>query len=127
MEEKELPTGAKFGFRCGSVVIDVPVYLGWYVAYDLNLCFMIGECLCLHISGNKRADWYRLQVEILKAGIEMRRAIYADIKDVFRDYPSTKVVFNCTGLGSYTLKGVEDKSLYPSRVWLCYSITRFAD
>jgi hypothetical protein len=60
----------------------------------------------------------RLQVEALKAGIEIRRALYEDIRDVFKAYPEAKAVFNCTGLGSYSLKGVEDHELYPTRVSL---------
>ena len=40
--------------------------------------------------------------------------------DIFRHqvsekFPGTEAVFNCTGLGSYHLKGVEDKLLYPTR------------
>lgn len=45
----------------------------------------------------------------------MRGAHFDDIRQAFQDIPSD-AYFNCTGLGSYRLKGVEDKSLYPTRV-----------
>jgi D-amino-acid oxidase len=57
----------------------------------------------------------RLQGEVLKQGIEIQRAIIDDVRDVFARSPGVKAVFNCTGLGSYILKGVEDKLLYPTR------------
>ena len=46
----------------------------------------------------------------------MRRGFVDDIRDVAKIFPGVKAIFNCTGLGSYHLKGVEDKSLYPTRV-----------
>jgi hypothetical protein len=58
----------------------------------------------------------RLQQEALKKGIEFKRTTVSDINDVVGDFPSMKAIFNCTGLGSYSLKGVEDKLLYPTRV-----------
>jgi D-amino-acid oxidase len=58
----------------------------------------------------------RLQGEVLRRGIEIRRNHISDIQDVFKMFPSAKAIFNCTGLGSYHLKGIEDKSLYPQRV-----------
>lgn len=57
----------------------------------------------------------RLQNEVLKRGIEMQRTTVTDIRELTND-SSVKAVFNCTGLGSYNLKGVEDKTLYPTRV-----------
>ncbi|KAJ6039355.1 hypothetical protein N7444_008260 [Penicillium canescens] len=55
-----------------------------------------------------------LSTQCLQAGIEMRRAHFDDIRRAFRDIPSD-AYFNCTGLGSYHLKGVEDKTVYPTR------------
>jgi hypothetical protein len=52
----------------------------------------------------------------LSRGIEFQRTTVSDINEVLQDFPDVKAVFNCTGLGSYHLKGVEDKSLYPTRV-----------
>ena len=60
----------------------------------------------------------RLQGEALKRGIEMYRQTYDDIHELIKDYPNAKAFFNCTGLGSYSLKGVKDKLLYPTRVCL---------
>jgi D-amino-acid oxidase len=60
----------------------------------------------------------RLHGEALKRGIEMYRRTYDDIRELIKDYPIAKAFFNCTDLGSYRLKGVEDKLLYPSRVCL---------
>lgn len=58
----------------------------------------------------------RLHVEVLKAGIEIRRASYTDIRDAFKVFPLARAFINCTGLGSYYLKGVEDDDLYPTLV-----------
>ncbi|KAF8858365.1 FAD dependent oxidoreductase [Acephala macrosclerotiorum] len=55
-----------------------------------------------------------LQNEALKRGIEFQRKSVTDIRELTDD-PSVRAVFNCTGLGSYSLKGVEDKLLYPTR------------
>ncbi|KAJ9157712.1 putative D-amino acid oxidase [Pleurostoma richardsiae] len=55
-----------------------------------------------------------LNAQCLKQGIEMRRTSYGDIRQVFQDIPAD-AYFNCTGLGSYHLRGVEDKNLYPTR------------
>jgi D-amino-acid oxidase len=52
----------------------------------------------------------------LKKGIEILRTSIDDIRDVFARFPDVKAVFNCTGLGSFSLKSVEDKLLYPTRV-----------
>ena len=46
----------------------------------------------------------------------MHRMFFGDIQELFDAYPQAKAFFNCTGLGSYHLKGVEDKLLYPTRV-----------
>ncbi|KUJ12415.1 putative D-amino acid oxidase [Mollisia scopiformis] len=55
-----------------------------------------------------------LQNEALKKGVEMLRTTVTDIRELTND-SDVKAVFNCTGLGSYSLKGVEDKLLYPTR------------
>lgn len=58
----------------------------------------------------------RMQSQALQKGIQIRRAIVTDINELFAQYPNATAYFNCSGLGSYSLKGVEDKSLYPTRV-----------
>ncbi|TPX16006.1 uncharacterized protein E0L32_000340 [Thyridium curvatum] len=63
---------------------------------------------------NTQAYLAWLNTEALKAGIEMRRASIDDIRILFKDIEAD-AYFNCTGLGSYHLKGVEDKSLYPTK------------
>ncbi|KAI9742604.1 MAG: hypothetical protein M1818_003745 [Claussenomyces sp. TS43310] len=60
-------------------------------------------------------DLNTLQVEALKAGIEIHRRSYEDIRTVLRDFSGAAALFNCTGLSSYHLKGVEDHDLYPTR------------
>lgn len=65
-------------------------------------------------------DGCRLQMEAQSRGIEIHRKIFTDIREVFNLYPEASAVFNCTGLGSFTLGGVEDKMLYPARVCLSY-------
>ncbi|KAF2755753.1 putative D-amino acid oxidase [Pseudovirgaria hyperparasitica] len=55
-----------------------------------------------------------LNTECLRLGIEMRRSSFDDIRDFFHAVPAN-AYFNCTGLGSYHLKGVEDKALYPTK------------
>lgn len=62
----------------------------------------------------------RLQAQILAAGIVMRRKAYDSIHDLISDFPRAGAYFNCSGLGSYSLKGVEDHNLYPSRVRFCF-------
>ncbi|PMD35686.1 putative D-amino acid oxidase [Hyaloscypha variabilis F] len=83
--EEGKPEGSVFGFECASFVVDVQRYLPW------------------------------LQGEVLKKGIDILRVSVDDIGEVFERFPGAKAVFNCTGLGSYNLKGVEDKLLYPTR------------
>ena len=58
----------------------------------------------------------RLQNQVLSHGIQIYRRAYDDISELVKDFPNAKAYFNCTGLGSYSLKGVEDKLLYPTRV-----------
>ncbi|RDW62033.1 putative D-amino acid oxidase [Coleophoma cylindrospora] len=77
--------GSVFGFDMDSFVIDVPIYLSW------------------------------LHIEAMKAGVQFHRRIYAHINEAFAEFPTTRTFFNCTGIGSYHLGGVEDKTLYPTR------------
>ncbi|KAI1073482.1 putative D-amino acid oxidase [Whalleya microplaca] len=80
----ELPAGACFGFGFETFMVNTQAYLAW------------------------------LNVQCLKNNIEMRRANFEDIRQVFHDLPAD-AYFNCTGLGSRHLKGVEDTDLYPTR------------
>ncbi|KAF2813020.1 FAD dependent oxidoreductase [Mytilinidion resinicola] len=84
--KEEVPEGAKWGMEIeGTFVVNTQVYLPW------------------------------LQNEALKKGIKFVRRSYPHIDDVSRDFPQAAAVFNCTGLGSYSLGGVEDHDLYPTR------------
>ncbi|KAH0341350.1 putative D-amino acid oxidase, partial [Aureobasidium melanogenum] len=85
LEENELPEGAKFGCDLKTFVVDTQVYLPW------------------------------LQGEVKRQGIEIRRGMFDSIDELFTAFPSATAYFNCTGLGAYSLKGVEDKSVYPTR------------
>ncbi|GAB7352873.1 hypothetical protein MBLNU459_g3470t1 [Dothideomycetes sp. NU459] len=85
IERSGLPEGARFGCELSTFVVDTQVYLPW------------------------------LQSQALQKGIQVRRAIITDIAELFTQFPHASAYFNCSGLGSYSLKGVEDKSLYPTR------------
>ncbi|KAJ9419949.1 hypothetical protein FOXG_15614 [Fusarium oxysporum f. sp. lycopersici 4287] len=85
LPKEELPQGTNFGFEVSTFVIDVQKYLPW------------------------------LQAEATRLGIEIRRAIIDDLSDIPRHFPNTSTIFNCTGLGSLTLKGVEDHDVYPAK------------
>ncbi|THW64867.1 putative D-amino acid oxidase [Aureobasidium pullulans] len=56
-----------------------------------------------------------LQGEARRQGIEIRRGMFGSLDELFTAFPDANACFNCTGLGSYSLKGVEDKSIYPTR------------
>ncbi|KAG9590657.1 putative D-amino acid oxidase, partial [Aureobasidium melanogenum] len=85
LERDELPQGAKFGCDLKTFVVDTQVYLPW------------------------------LQGEVKRQGIEIRRGMFDSIDELFTAFPSATAYFNCTGLGAYSLKGIEDKSVYPTR------------
>lgn len=55
-------------------------------------------------------------------GVRMRRAIVDDLADITERFPGVSAVFNCTGLGALTLKGVEDKDVYPAKVSMIYPL-----
>jgi len=64
----------------------------------------------------------RLQGEAKRQGIEIRRGSFKSLDELFTAFPSASAYFNCTGLGAYSLGGVEDKNVYPTRV--CLEIKR---
>lgn len=57
----------------------------------------------------------RLQNECLRKGIQIHRKSIPSITSITTTYPHAKAIFNCTGLGSYSLGDVEDKTMYPTR------------
>lgn len=42
--------------------------------------------------------------------------MFESLDELFTAFPSANAYFNCTGLGAYSLKGVQDKNVYPTRV-----------
>ncbi|EGV63455.1 D-aspartate oxidase [Yamadazyma tenuis] len=46
-------------------------------------------------------------------GVQFKRQKLERLEDAFGD--GVEVVFNCTGLGAFSLKGVDDKAVYPVR------------
>lgn len=84
----ELIPGHQSGCEFTSVCINVTVYLPW----------LLGQCL--------------------KHGVVVKRAVLSDIREAkamsHTGRPATFVI-NTTGLGSFSLGGVEDKSMTPAR------------
>lgn len=58
----------------------------------------------------------RLQAKLTRVGVEIHRAIIDDIADIPKRFPSVSAIFNCTGLGAFSLRGVEDTNVYPAKV-----------
>ncbi|KEQ90822.1 hypothetical protein AUEXF2481DRAFT_9098 [Aureobasidium subglaciale EXF-2481] len=85
LPKNQLPAGAKFGYDFSTFVIDTQVYLPW------------------------------LQGEARRQGIEIRRGMFDSLDELFTLFPTASAYFNCSGLGAYSLKGVEDKNVYPTR------------
>ncbi|CZS96709.1 hypothetical protein WAI453_010120 [Rhynchosporium graminicola] len=85
LEQEELRGGAVFGYECQTFVVNVQVYLPW------------------------------LQNECLKSGILIHRKTIPSLISLITAYPHAKALFNCTGLGSFTLGDVSDKTMYPTR------------
>lgn len=86
--EEERPEGTVWGFEMSTFQINVPVYLNWLFA------------------------------QVMMSRVVVHRASLGDIGEVFGRFPNAKAVFNCTGLGSRHLKGVEDQALFPTKVYM---------
>lgn len=74
----------------------------------------ISDCL----AGAERLIMIRLLMEVINTGVEVRRKIIGDIKGVLEEFPDAEGFVNCTGTGSCSIKGAEDKELYPTMVYL---------
>lgn len=86
--DAELPSGAVFGLDMRSTfVINTQVYLRWLL---------------------ERCQERKVRLERKKVSHVRDAAAAAGLKSV-------SALFNCTGLGSYSLGGVEDKTMYPTR------------
>ncbi|KAJ4366121.1 hypothetical protein N0V83_007756 [Neocucurbitaria cava] len=84
--KSELPKGAVFGLEFPSTYrINTQVYLQWL----LN--------------------------QALAKGVKQVRRHYLSVSALLKDHSSTTLLINCTGLGSYHLSDILDKTLYPTR------------
>ncbi|KAJ4420835.1 D-aspartate oxidase [Gnomoniopsis sp. IMI 355080] len=83
--ETELPQGVKFGVSFSILTINAPEHI----------------------------KYLRRRLQILH-GVSFVRRKLPSIQAAY-NIPSTKIVFNCTGLASETLRGVEDRKCYPTR------------
>ncbi|KAF2787871.1 FAD dependent oxidoreductase [Melanomma pulvis-pyrius CBS 109.77] len=86
LEEEELPEEAVFGVEFGSTFrIDTQKYLGW------------------------------LGTQTLTQNIQHIRRSYPSLTALLADFPSTTLLINATGLGSFSLTDVADTTMYPTR------------
>ncbi|KAL6835692.1 hypothetical protein J3E69DRAFT_373000 [Trichoderma sp. SZMC 28015] len=85
LSEAELPDGVKFGVSFTTLSVNAPEHIRYLY--------------------RRLRDHYG--VRVLRQKLPSIQAAYAS--------PSTKIVFNCTGLASATLPGVEDPKCYPTR------------
>lgn len=111
LRESALPSGAAFGYDVPSTfVINTQVYLQWFVpnhrVHTTQSLFPALKCLLTYFS--------RLLAVCRSKGVKLVRQRIDHIDNV-RVSHGASAVFNCTGLGSYSLGGVEDKSMYPTR------------
>ena len=91
MDKSELPEGYDTGNTFESPCIDVPIYLLWLLKQARSRGVSFGRRKIQHISDAKLAH------------VSGR----AD------------VVINCSGFESYSLGGIEDRSIYPARGQIC--------
>lgn len=85
LPEAELPQGVQFAVSFTTLTVNAPAHIKY-----------------LH---------RRLQTQY---GVRFVRQKLPGIQSAFIS-PTTKLVFNCTGLGARTLAGVEDPKCYPTR------------
>ncbi|KAL2069527.1 hypothetical protein VTL71DRAFT_14206 [Oculimacula yallundae] len=58
---------------------------------------------------------FGLQNECLKNNIQVHRKTISSLTALNTLYPTTSAILNCTGLGSFSLGDVSDKTMYPTR------------
>ncbi|TDZ32550.1 D-amino-acid oxidase [Colletotrichum spinosum] len=101
--QNELPDKAVFGLDLPSTfVINTQIYLQWYFTIPFSTTPQL------------QTDVDRLLDQCRQAKVELLRRRIGHIREA-RISPDVAAVFNCTGLGSYFLGGVEDKAMYPTR------------
>lgn len=90
--QSDLPNGYDRGSGFKSVCINPTIYLSWLVAQSTG------------------------------KGVTFRRGVVKHVSEAANLHSSGKkadLVVNCTGLGSYRLGGVMDKTMYPARGQTC--------
>ncbi|KAJ1642096.1 D-amino acid oxidase [Coemansia asiatica] len=87
VERRYWPENAVFGYTYESVVVNVPLYLSWLVAEFRGLGGVVTKGELKHISDALR----------------------------FIDDGRCETIINCTAMGSLSLGGVADDSVYPTR------------
>ncbi|KAM5357964.1 hypothetical protein ACJZ2D_015732 [Fusarium nematophilum] len=85
LDPGDLPVGGKFGFDISTFIVNMQKYLFW------------------------------LQAELARLGVVVRRAVIDGLDDIPWRVPGVSAISNCTGLGAFSLGGVEDKDVYPSK------------
>jgi D-amino-acid oxidase len=85
LSKTDIPEGCSFGVTFTTITVNAPRYIQYL---------------------------YRTLKE--KHGVSFVREKLSDVRSAFAS-PSTKVVFNCTGNGARSLKGVQDTKCYPTR------------
>ncbi|KAI2606593.1 FAD dependent oxidoreductase [Hypoxylon sp. NC1633] len=85
LPDTELPRGVKFAVSFTTITVNAPEHIKYLY--------------------RKLQDQFG--VRFVRQRLPSIQAAYAS--------PSTKIVFNCTGLGAGTLSGVEDSKCYPTR------------
>ncbi|CAO3620842.1 unnamed protein product [Cunninghamella echinulata] len=85
LSKEELPKDCVGGYRFVSFTANVPQYLGWLVTKFQSL------------------------------GGKIERNSFDSLQSVIDHYKECDTLINCTGLGSYYLKDVQDHTMYPVR------------
>ncbi|CAO3627712.1 unnamed protein product [Cunninghamella blakesleeana] len=85
LSKDELPKNAIGGYRFVSFTANVPQYLGW------------------------------LEEKFKSLGGKIERNTFDSLQSVIENYNECDTLINCSGLGSYYLKDVQDLTMYPVR------------
>ncbi|KAI7896483.1 uncharacterized protein EV154DRAFT_492449 [Mucor mucedo] len=85
ISDNELVPGTAYGYTFETFTANVPYYLAWLVK------------------------------TIQELGGRIERGTFESIADAIEHYKEADTIVNCTGLGSYYLKDVQDHTMYPAR------------
>ncbi|RDW67635.1 hypothetical protein BP6252_09031 [Coleophoma cylindrospora] len=92
--KEDLPEGAVWGHDWDSFIVNVPVYLSW------------------------------LRNEAEKVGVQFHRRFFEGLDELYAAFPQARAFFNCTGLGSISLKGGQVMLIESPRIQLTRSYER---